>query len=140
MIKKRDLRAYEPIAIFEPVCILIWTNKLKKFMRQWENVNMGWIFSDIKDLLFKCDNDSVIFLKESSYIWGTHWHFFMVEMIWQWESLQKNYMDWWGGWSYRLNQVGHELKIIDSGQLIHEGSLCCPLYFCIYLKFSKIKS
>ena len=45
-------------------------------MKQWENENMGWILNNIKNLLCKCDNESVvIFLKESSYIWDTHRYF-----------------------------------------------------------------
>lgn len=29
-------------------------------MRQWGSVKTGGIVKDIKDLLFKCDNDSVV--------------------------------------------------------------------------------
>lgn len=54
---------------------------IKYIIRQRGNLNVGWILDDIKDLLFRCDNSVVMFLKKSSFIWGAH-RFFMGEMIW----------------------------------------------------------
>ena len=108
-------------------------------MRHWEILNTGWIFEDIKNLLFySCDNNSVVMVLKDLHILEVHTDIFMAEMTLGVASEELRGLG--RGWSYRLNKTDHELIIIVSGWLVYEGSLYCPVYFYIYLKFSKIKS
>lgn len=53
---------------------------IKYIIRQRENLNAGCILDDIKDLLFRCDNSVVMFLKYL-HLYEVHTDFFMGEMV-----------------------------------------------------------